>query len=84
MSDETSEKSSKTWLYVVGLLVGAPLCYVLSIGPAAVLFLRGCAPKPLVTAIYGPLEWATHSSPLGPPLEGYIELWLQLTGTPKP
>ena len=85
MSEEASEKSSKTWLYVVGLLVGVPACYVLSIGPAAVLFLRGYAPKPLVTSIYAPLEWAIpNSSPLGPPLEGYIELWLQLTGTPKP
>jgi hypothetical protein len=85
MSDETTEKSGKTWHYVVGLLVGAPLCYVLSIGPAAVLFLRGYAPKPLVASIYAPLDWAIpYSSPPGRLLAGYIGLWLQLTGTPKP
>ncbi|MFM8469898.1 MAG: hypothetical protein ACKODH_08010 [Limisphaerales bacterium] len=55
MSDETTDKPSKTWLYVVGLLVGVPLCYVLSTGPVVVLAARGLIPGSSIEAVYKPL-----------------------------
>ena len=85
MSDDANSKSGKTWLYVFGLLVSLPVCYVFSVGPACVLFYRGLLSSAVFVGIYTPLEWAVPlGSPLAPPIEDYIQLWLSLTGTLKP
>ena len=80
MSDETTNKSGKTWLYVVALLVGLPLCYVLSIGPAAVLMQRGVLDIHSVEAAYSPLRFE-NCRPFRDAISWYCGTWVDLTGT---
>ena len=84
MNDETPEKSGKTWLYVVGLLVGVPLCYVLSTGPVVVLAMRKVIPESAIEAIYGPLIWFLRETNTREAVESYVVLWMKLTNTPIP
>ena len=84
MSDETTSKSGKTWVYVVGLLVILPVCYALSIGPAYVLAVRGLAGPigPIsFKSVYDPLLWLMNKTDLDEPAEAYIGAWMSLTGT---
>lgn len=81
MSDETTSKSGKTWLYVVGLLVSLPLCYALSVGPAYVLAIRGLAGPLKFKEVYGPLIWLVNKTGLDEPAEAYIGAWMSLTST---
>ncbi len=84
MSDEAPEKSGKVWLYVVGLLVGVPLCYVLSTGPMVVLQVRKVISETAIEAIYTPLIWFMRETNTKEAIEGYVVLWLKLTNTPIP
>ena len=84
MSDEATRKSGKTWLYITGLLVGMPLCYVLSSGPMAVLQVRKVIPVSAIETIYAPLLWAMRETNTREAVAGYVGLWLELTNTPIP
>lgn len=84
MSDEATSKSGKTWLYVVGILVGLPLLYVLSTGPVVVLAARRVIPESSIEAVYQPLIWFMETTGTVRSLDGYCEGWLRLTGTPLP
>lgn len=84
MSEETTDKSGKTWLYVMGLLVGVPLCYVLSTGPMVVLGMRKVIPEPAIEVIYGPLIWLMRETNTKEAIESYVVLWMKLTNTPIP
>ena len=83
MSDETTSKSGKTWLYVVGLLVGLPLLYSLSIGPVFVLVMKNAISKDALL-IYAPLEWFASVTGTDGTFKTYISVWFYLTGTPIP
>ena len=82
MSDEATGKSGKTWLYVVGLLVGLPMCYVLSVGPAVVLLKRTIVSREVFETVYGPVLWFGEKTDTKSALDSYAYAWLQLTGTP--
>ncbi len=84
MSDDAPEKSGKTWLYVVGILVSLPLLYVLSTGPMVVLVARKVVPEPVLETFYAPLGWVAEHTGSDDLIEGYIGAWLKLTGTPEP
>lgn len=85
MSDEAPEKSGKVWFYVVGLFVGLPLLYVLSVGPLAVLAARGIIPVPAFHAFYEPIGlFLAATVGTDAPIEGYVMLCFRLTGTPAP
>lgn len=82
MSDEATGKSGKVWLWVGALALGLPTCYVLSIGPAAVLYHRGNIPHQPCLAFYRHLvKLAEPSSQLHRLINAYIESWLAMTGT---
>ncbi len=83
MSDETTEKPGKTWLYVVGTLVGILSLYVLGSGPAIVMYRRGVLHTP-INALYGPLDKVLADTGLHGPFEVYLGFWMKLTGTPSP
>lgn len=83
MSDEAPSKSGKTWLYVVGLLVGLPLLYTLSIGPVFVLLMRKVISYD-VLLIYAPLNWFASATGTDNAFKAYISVWLYLTGTSTP
>lgn len=83
MSDEATSKSGKTWLYVVGLLVGLPLLYALSIGPVFVLVMKKAISND-VLLIYAPLEWFMQATGTDDAFKAYVSVWLYLTGTPIP
>jgi hypothetical protein len=84
MSEETTSKSGKTWLYVVGWLVSIPLLYVLSVGPIAVLVHRKLVPVSAVEPAYTPLFWLFEKTHTGEAMTAYMEAWMKLTGTPFP
>jgi hypothetical protein len=78
MSDEATNKSGKTWLYVVGVLVSLPLTYVLSVGP--VLKAASSMPEPatsIVLSIYWPLDWFRIHGPswFQSGFDAYMALW---------
>lgn len=78
-------KSGKTWLYVVGVLVGLPLLYVLSTGPVFVLTVREVIPHSFFDTVYQPLEWFMRTTNTnGDALNAYVTAWFRLTGTPVP
>ncbi len=83
MSEETTSKSGKTWLYVVGILVLLALLYALSIGPAFVLVMRKAISND-VFLIYAPLEWFASATGTDDAFKAYISVWFYLTGTPIP
>ena len=84
MSNEATDKSGKTWLYVVGFLVGLAMLYVLSIGPAFVLIMRKVLPNELLGTFYRPLDLFVTTTGTNEAIKGYIMIWLRLTGTPEP
>src|SRR5262245_48567431 len=70
----------------VMILVVLPLLYVLSAGPAVVLYTRGVlgtGGDRVFETVYSPLEWACQKSDLiGRPTQWYVELWQPLTIQP--
>jgi hypothetical protein len=82
MSDETTSKSGKTWLYVVGFLVGLPMLYVLSVGPMAVLVQRKIIPNEPLVPIYAPLSWLAEMTGTTMEIVAFVECWMTLTATP--
>ena len=87
MSDEATSKSGKTWFYVVGLLLGLPVCYWLSFGPVTVLALRGWLPSStdrFLLSAYAPLVKFAEFTGTTPVLHTYQTTWLKMTGTPIP
>ena len=81
MSEETTEKSGKTWLYVVGLVLALPILYVLSVGPAVVLVGRNVVSNSTAKTLYLPLERFAHATNTEDVFGGYIEVWMNATGT---
>ncbi|MFA6545390.1 MAG: hypothetical protein WCS99_13310 [Limisphaerales bacterium] len=83
MSEEATDKLGKTWLYVVSMLVGLPLLYVLSVGPAAVLVhLKPSLGQSVLLRIYNPLDSFANATGTHEALGAYIDAWIKLTGTP--
>jgi hypothetical protein len=83
MSEETTDKSGKTWPYVAGLLVGMPLLYALSIGPVFVLVMKKAVSND-VLLIYSPLERFMQATGTDDAFKAYVSAGLYLTGTPIP
>ncbi len=84
MSDEATDKSGRTWLYVVGILASQPLLYFLSVGPAFVLVARRIIPSSAFLPVYKPLIWVgTKTGTQGATL-AYVEARMKLTATPLP
>jgi hypothetical protein len=52
--------------------VAAFALYVLSVGPVV---RYGGESSPMLTALYSPVAWMYHNTPLDKPLEWYLELW---------
>lgn len=84
MSDEATSKSGKTWLYVVGMLVGLPLLYVLSVGPAVVLEKRGLISSTSLRYFFDPLAQLVNTAGAGNAFFKYLDFWMTLTNTPMP
>ena len=80
MGDKTTSKTGRTWLYVVGLLVAAPLCYLMSCGPAAVLCHRGMLSIEALDSAYAPVVWLQANGYSGE-INAYVWFWLNATGT---
>lgn len=83
MSDETTGKSGKTWLYVVGWLASLLLVYVLSLGPVFVLAVRKALPEEVLNA-YAPVGWVVDATDTKAMLLAYLNVWCQTTKTDIP
>lgn len=84
MSEPVKDKSIGGGATIVGLLLIAlllPVLYVLSIGPAAMIYhLNGDGPDWLAE-LYYPIEALTNALPsLQPIVEWYLELWVDTDG----
>ena len=84
MSDEPNGKSGKVWLYSLGLIVAFPLLYVLSVGPAAVLGMRGFASESAFMNFYTPLISFAQAKNAEDLLQSYIKIWMSATETHWP
>ncbi len=82
MSDEAPERPGRTWMWMAGLLMGLPVCYVLSSGPAVVLYHRGVVSLDRLQTAYAPLDWLDRQG-FREPLYAYVQAWMTLTGTPR-
>ncbi len=65
-----------SWLAL--LVMGLPLFYVLSIGPAALMMSKthpSGTTMQVITTFYEPLDWAHEKTFLKEPLEIYVKFW---------
>ncbi|MBI5799739.1 MAG: hypothetical protein HZA92_03295 [Verrucomicrobia bacterium] len=83
MSDEATGKSGKTWIYVVGFLIGLPMLYLLSVGPMVVLAERRVISNSSLDA-HRPLAWLIQITGTSEPLYAYVRVWCHLTQTEVP
>lgn len=73
MSNPENRNSSIAWL--IGGMLGLPLLYFLSVGPANFLYERLPVSRDALTIIYFPITWLSLNSPLGPVIQWYADLW---------
>ena len=62
MSDEPKERS---WAWIWWALVTSPVLYVLSVGPAEMLYQHGVIDLETGRKAYAPLEWLCEHSSAG-------------------
>ena len=76
MSDEATGKSGKTWLYVVGVLVGVPTLYLLSTGPAILIMAKFPTLK-IFGGLYAPVDHLYDHGPnwMHDALDAYFAVW---------
>jgi hypothetical protein len=72
----TSDRKNPLWPWIVALLIGLPVLYVLSFGPTFCLMTRGMAPRVSWFA-YRPVVWLTFHgpAPMKRALRQYAEFW---------
>ena len=84
MSEETTEKSGKLWLYGLGFLLALPFLYYLSIGPVVVLFARKIISEEAIAVFILPFEWGSKVAGTDFGIPAYARAWCHATGTPWP
>jgi hypothetical protein len=84
MSEETSDKSSKVWLYTLGVILSLPLLYALSVGPAVALLLRGWASESVFESFYTPLISFVQATNTEGLWQSYCKVWVSATGSGPP
>ena len=84
MSDETTEKSSKVWLYLSGGIVALPLIYWLSLGPAEVLWTRKMISSSTFEIYCMPWGYFIEHVGIDFGIGTYMQAWFSFTGTPLP
>ena len=75
------------WPWIVGLIIGLPVVYVLSWAPAEILVMKMGEPEWLVVpgkAIYAPLAWLQYHIPeaVNQWYEAYDQWWISILGEP--
>src|SRR4051812_12405429 len=80
-NDETKRRAR--WpFYLAMMLIVSPLLYVLSVGPAAVIAVRGGdRTNHVFSTCYGPLATVCDRSGTMAPLKKYINWWIEVTGS---
>lgn len=76
-----NSRSSPSSSAIVAVVVLLPLIYALSFGPAAFVFNKYSALKPMenaALAFYAPLFWLHENTSLKQPLQSYLEWWERL------
>ena len=80
--DESDEavRPGRGWGFVAALVVGLPLLYFLSIGPAMLLMEKtngfgGAISWQMFAGIYSPIDWLYKHTFMKHPIELYLQLW---------
>ncbi len=73
--NERSRKSNSAAIAAIVLLL-LPLLYVLSLGPAVMIYVGSGVGGDFLDVFYYPLEWLRDNTPLEKPLEWYVDLWI--------
>ena len=84
MSEETTEKSGKLWLYGLGFVLALPFLYYLSIGPVVVLFARKIISQDAFEIFLFPFGWFVDMAETDFGIPAYARAWCHATGTPWP
>lgn len=81
MADETEKSRAGRVVSCAGaLVVGVPLFYVLSLGPAVVFAHKVPSSSAALDVIYSPLELLHNRTFLREPLDEYVNFWEQIGG----
>jgi hypothetical protein len=72
-----SDDRKALWPWIVALLIGLPVLYVASFGPAARLAEAGLISDDVLSIIYTPLGMAVSACPewVGKALASYLDFW---------
>jgi hypothetical protein len=70
-----TSRSNSILYYVIVLPVGLLLIYLLSVGPAVVIVVKAPKYRNQVRAIYTPMIWLHSHTPLGKPMDRYLDFW---------
>ena len=81
MSEESTDRSSKVWLYTLCLILSLPLLYALSAGPVLVLIVRGWASESIFESFYTPLESFAQATNTKGLFQTYAKAWMSTNGT---
>lgn len=84
MSEEATNKSSRTWRYIASTVVALPLFYVLSYGPVAVLGARKLISHDVLEFYKIPIVFLVGKAGTEFGLTAYLKVWFAITGTPWP
>jgi hypothetical protein len=68
---------SRAFYYVTSIVVGLPLIYLLSVGPAVVIVVKAPKIRNQVRAIYTPMIWLHDHTSLKKPMDRYLGFWEQ-------
>jgi hypothetical protein len=83
MADEAAVRRGYGFWIVAGLVL-APLLYTLSVGPAVYVAMRSGSRPDTLRTIYAPLVWAADNTPLGTPLNWYVQQWEDMAARSVP
>jgi hypothetical protein len=83
MTDETQARRSY-WFWIGVLLPPAVLLYTLSLGPVVYLAERSGTGRETANTVYAPLLWLGENTPVGSPLDWYVDKWERLADPPEP
>jgi hypothetical protein len=83
VSDEKQEGRRYGYWLAMALAL-TPVLYTLSVGPAVYVAERSGAGLDPLRVVYAPLIWVGENTPLGEPLESYVDQWEKAAAPARP
>lgn len=76
MANQTeSGGMARTFHYVIAVVIGLPLIYILSVGPAIVIVVKVPKLREPVHTVYAPMIWLHDHTSLKQTMDPYLAFW---------